>query len=780
MPPPSATISGVSASKRPALYQSAAGVSNSPFAPNTTRKRPSAGILTTTTTAAGTRTARITTTATACPDAAATPLSRHPLRLRDQNAAPALRAVKPSPESRSHSLMATRMPSYERASVAGNRQPAVARVVNKQPPKPPLTPKIAARPAAPQPYPNPTLATPLPRRPAPDSVLSANGTGARDKDELLTSPVSAFLAHNITPRSGSRQSRVDSANGTPNGTPIPDRHDQWETRSGLSIADDVHRRPMVTFSSPPLDAGLGGLKQDRDSKFFYASDAQKLLQQATLPRPTVPQQQKSPTFFYANGNTVPERPTAGPGPLSPLLASPSSNDGLMSKFIYANGVPELQPSAKIGPSPHKKSGSVVSTASRLPTSKQGNGARPVSPIKPPPHTVTKTGSGSAVGSSRSSGSSATNLQSNGLANHGRANADLHRRQATLVKTHVRTKSAAVAEPLPPAKLLATFRSVPSSGSTSPTNPPHPLSSILPNNPTTAGFASLLQAAEDFAEADDAKSDETKPSPTKTSQDGQLTDLVANARRERKVQDLQITNASLEAINRTLERQLRKQTAEIRRFQRLSRSGRLSMGSMMGSRIPSDSTVDGTASARAGIDLDDLSEEESDVEAEKAESKELDEDDDMSSSEASGELSPSAVALNDTKHRGRDERRLRLDLTQHHQLLVDSQKINQSLKRCLGWTEELINEGKRALEYRVRPSDVALGGRVLAPEEVERREAGSDVGEVDREAPLYGIGLPLDGVGIPDTEMSSAPWSQDPQDRDSGIALPADGEGKESC
>ena len=59
----------------------------------------------------------------------------------------------------------------------------------------------------------------------------------------------------------------------------------------------------------------------------------------------------------------------------------------------------------------------------------------------------------------------------------------------------------------------------------------------------------------------------------------------------------------------------------------------------------------------------------------------------------------------------------LDLSKHQQLLVDSQMMNQSIRRCLGWTEELIKEGKKALEYQVRVSDVELGGRVLVHEEV---------------------------------------------------------------
>jgi hypothetical protein len=298
---------------------------------------------------------------------------------------------------------------------------------------------------------------------------------------------------------------------------------------------------------------------------------------------------------------------------------------------------------------------------------------------------------------------------------------------------------------------------------------------LPNSPAATGFASLLQAAEDFAESEEAQP-ESLNSPTKTSHDGP-TELVANARRERKVQDLEITNASLEAINRTLERQLRRQTAELRRYQRLSRSGRLSLGSM-GSRIPSDSTVDGGGLARAGMGLDDLSEEESEIAAEDAELDELEEleeeeDDDMSDMEASGELSPGANELRHQKRR-RDERRLQLDLSKHQQLLVDSQKINQSLKRCLGWTEELIKEGKRALAYQVRVSDVELGGRVLAPEEVERRERGDEEAEDATlgEDTIYAIDA-LGGGSLADADTTTI-FSKDPQDRDSGIELPTDG------
>lgn len=329
---------------------------------------------------------------------------------------------------------------------------------------------------------------------------------------------------------------------------------------------------------------------------------------------------------------------------------------------------------------------------------------------------------------------------------------------------------------------------------------------------SGGFASLLQAAQDFVaeedEQDEAEEGEESggdgeprrgsvSSPSKSSpQDKEISDLVANARRERKVQDLQITNASLEAINRTLERQLRKQTAELRAYKRLSRSGRLNVGPALVAS-PAD------AGLLAGADLDALSEEGSELGAEDGERDTLTEelededDDDLSGSEDSADMTPATKAIRDAERREKDEERLRLDLSKHQQLLSDSQKINQSLKRCLGWTEELIKEGKRALAYQVKASDVEIGGRVLAPEEVEAREARereeaagegdtdtiddtiSDTDLEDDESiftPEPGVLMPrLAAKFINEQNRQQQSWGKQTQDRDSGIELqPTDG------
>lgn len=195
----------------------------------------------------------------------------------------------------------------------------------------------------------------------------------------------------------------------------------------------------------------------------------------------------------------------------------------------------------------------------------------------------------------------------------------------------------------------------------------------------------------------------------------MAELAASARTERKVLDLEISNSSLMAINRTLERKVRKQNAELRRFRRLSRSGRLSLAST--------STSLGFSVARplslGGIDdlpeSTDRSEDESVLSVSAS-------DDEESVDDCA--LSPGALAQSDARHRHMDERRLQLDLARHQRLLVDSHKTNESLKRCLGWTEELINEGKKALDYKVRVSDIAFGGRILVADDVDDPRLGA--------------------------------------------------------
>ncbi|KAK3951611.1 hypothetical protein QBC32DRAFT_159538 [Pseudoneurospora amorphoporcata] len=702
-----------------------------------------------------------------------------------------------------------RMP-YDRASTTTTRQPqsaSVARGLNKTP----LTPKVTT---------TARVSTSSTRR-RPESVIST-----REREHVV-SPVPPYLTGNVTPRTASRPSRVNSTTTTPLGTPSLDRNDQWDTRSSLSItsqtADDP-RRPIVTFS-PASD--VGGPKQDPDSKFFYASEATP--RSPAQGRPPVLQQAKSSSFFHANGGTIPPKESPGPTSPSPSLGAPfQQQDKLLSKFVYANGASDPEPPVKTRSRPS----SVISTASRAPSNRPPSVLspthypnKPTSPIKLTPQTSGRSGSISTMNSPRSPVTASASLNRetvkrkslsdqpgtapiNGQSTKRKSLNELPSRPVS-GSMPSRPSSLVMAEPPAVAKVMTPYSSRPPSEAPSPSvlSVPAPFSS-LSENMASGGFASLLAAAEDFvaeeSEDDGVNGEESggdgEPrrgsvsSPSKSSpQDKEISDLVATARRERKVQDLQIRNASLEAINRTLERQLRKQTAELRAYKRLSRSGRLSVGPALVAS-PAD------AGLLAGVDLDALSEEGSELGAEDGErdspaEESEDEDDDLSGSEDSADMTPATKALRDAERREKDEERLRVDLSKHQQLLSDSQKINQSLKRCLGWTEELIKEGKRALAYQVKASDVEIGGRVLAPEEVEAREAREreeaagegdtdTINDTDFEGDNESIFTPEPGVLMPrlaakfineQNGQQQQSWGKQTQDRDSGIELqPTDG------
>lgn len=204
---------------------------------------------------------------------------------------------------------------------------------------------------------------------------------------------------------------------------------------------------------------------------------------------------------------------------------------------------------------------------------------------------------------------------------------------------------------------------------------------------------------------------------------QMNELAANARRERKVLDLEISNSSLLAINRTLEREMRKQSAELRRFRRRSQPGRLSVGHT--SRSTSNALSILSKSDQTGGDSDDLSDRSSP-------SMFIDDEEDFSddasdrspSSNTSHPLSNPLSASRFSRLRDKEATRMHQDFARHRELLVDSQRLNESIKRCLSRTGDLINDAKKALEYQVKIGGVEThGGRVLSPDEIEEGEIG---------------------------------------------------------
>ena len=131
---------------------------------------------------------------------------------------------------------------------------------------------------------------------------------------------------------------------------------------------------------------------------------------------------------------------------------------------------------------------------------------------------------------------------------------------------------------------------------------------------------------------------------------------------------------------------------------------------------------------SGSTLESLAElnDEEDSDSEQNEDSDSDnfDEDDILSNDSSSVQSPTSKA----RQRARDEKRLMLDLSKHQQMLLDSQKLTQSIRRCLTCTEELIRDGNKAIEYRVGIGDVKLGGRVLSNEDLDHRSSAQDEGE----------------------------------------------------
>lgn len=200
------------------------------------------------------------------------------------------------------------------------------------------------------------------------------------------------------------------------------------------------------------------------------------------------------------------------------------------------------------------------------------------------------------------------------------------------------------------------------------------------------------------------------------------DHAASARRDRKVLDLEISNSSLLVINSTLERELRRQKTELRRFRRLTRTNGLDWLAA--------EAEDGSSISPRKVRDDDLTDHDSSVEGES--------EDEFSENASASSDDPNGAG---TKRRHSDIKLLQLDVAKHREILADSQKMNQSLRRCMGLAEQLIKDANKAISYKVRHSDIQLGGRVLAHEEdvndshVLPLNDRDDIDD-DNESPLY--------------------------------------------
>ncbi|KAH9826887.1 polycystic kidney disease protein 1-like 3 [Teratosphaeria destructans] len=486
---------------------------------------------------------------------------------------------------------------------------------------------------------------------------------------------------------------------------------------------------------PPGRIDVGQVHETVDSRFFHASDAPKQLSASNR------LEAKRPAFFYADGKEEEHSPLSLDARSPVLSASDDRQPGLRTQQNFANAAHTSKSPPMLSPA---LSGiSTLSNASPYFAAAIGQQLpRSASPSKENLHLSYRKGASQIFGARPTPRSSVEMLWEER-------------------NSKAETPAAHQAYGKSPSLSSIDSGSTPESKRQSITidHTPSPLS----NEMKSATMPSLTKPPNGMPIIDTSLEppspdvrfglDTVLLSPTRS-----VSELAADARRERKVLDLEISNSSLLAINTSLERELRKQKAELKRFRRLSRAGRLSYASTdPGTRFP-----DGLS----GIGKDDDEGSEHDFRL-PYDFDDLSEDDETESLLSGGDsLSPGSQGLEQDRL-AKDEKRLRVDLEKHKELLIQSQVMNQSLKRCMFATESMIQDGRKALDYQVRVSDVKIGGRVLSGHEDEDEDERREEIEVDDET-LHGDVAAENFLNVWQGVGRPYPESSEGGDRDSGI------------
>ncbi|RMY85946.1 hypothetical protein D0862_11052 [Hortaea werneckii] len=614
--------------------------------------------------------------------------------------------------------------SADRSSSTNNSRPLKPGVAAPKTARSPLTPRVAAPTA---PATRPTLSKTATVRSEPPRVaprVRQEDVGGKD----------AVANGNVTPRSAARLSRAGSATPTHTDEESPNANrpklsaprlttERSTSTMGLGVGGNAPgriSRPKSLVSSgssqratsPPLVRSPGHLDlsngdESIESRFFHASDARRQEPVAKKPEP-----KRAATFFYADGKQE-ERKAPSPRPASPVQSTVSEKrlSGPWIRSEHNAGSTQSPPMLSPALSGLSNSSPFFSSASTNQTTK-----RSPSPSKENIHLSYRKGASQIFG----------------LRPTQRSHSDI---RSIAESPSIGTDPSSY---FTPHKKSPSLSSIDSSGSqqsrrrsaTHIESTPSPLLHEL-KSPTIPRVNKQPQQITDTPPQEMRSPPPATESTFSPTANKSAAELAADARRERKVLDLEISNSSLLAINASLEREVRRQKSELKRFRRLSRAGRLSTN-----------PLDRSARFSADGMLSTLGEEEEDEEEEEEEAAfglpsgftddvddfsedTEDEEDDDGRDEPSSPSS--AQTRRDSARLAKDEKRLQRDLEKHKELLVQSQRMNQSLKRCMYATEEMMREGRKALEFSVKVEDVRLGGRILTGHEDDEEgfEEGAD-------------------------------------------------------
>lgn len=226
-------------------------------------------------------------------------------------------------------------------------------------------------------------------------------------------------------------------------------------------------------------------------------------------------------------------------------------------------------------------------------------------------------------------------------------------------------------------------------------------------------AAILGAQDDEDNmAEHKASDGLSPEEEKKMKDLQ----VKQARSDRKIMDLEISNESLMKVNKYLEKRLRSQAKSIQNAKFAQSRAKLHFSSALGRMDDAEfeNTSDGPFSDE---DEDDDDEEDSyrvDEEEEEDESRGVD-------------ATPEELDIE------RKTKLIEKRMQSHIRFLESSEKVNKLIHSCLFISEALIMQASESIDYEVDPAEVKFGGQVAAG-------AFDDIGEASFQVDGEGVAV----------------------------------------
>ncbi|RMZ24990.1 hypothetical protein D0859_10965 [Hortaea werneckii] len=605
--------------------------------------------------------------------------------------------------------------SADRSSNTNNNRPLKPGVAAPRTARSPLTPRVAAPTT---PATRPTISKTATVRSEPPRVAPR----VRQED---VAGKDAVASGNVTPRSAARLSRAGSATPTQTDEESPNANrprasapkvtaERSASSIGLGVGSGMPGRisrpkslvgstSSQRATSPPLMRSPGHLDlsngdESIESRFFHASDARRQEPVAKKPEP-----KRAATFFYADGKQE-ERKAPSPRPASPVQSTVSEKwlSGPWIRNDHNAGSTQSPPMLSPALSGLSNSSPFFSSASTNQTTK-----RSPSPSKENIHLSYRKGASQIFG----------------LRPTQRSHQDI---RSIAESPSIGTDPSSY---FTPHRKSPSLSSIDSSGSqqsrrrsaTHIESTPSPLLHEL-KSPTVPRINKQPQQMMETPPQEMRSPPPAAESTFSPTVNKSAAELAADAR----------------PINASLEREVRRQKSELKRFRRLSRAGRLSTNPLDRSARFS---AEGTLSTLGEEEEDDEEDEDAgfglpsgftdDVDDFSEDTEEEDDDDDDDGRDEPSSPS-SAQTRRDSARLAKDEKRLQRDLEKHKELLVQSQRMNQSLKRCMYATEEMMREGRKALEFSVKVEDVRLGGRILTGHEEDEEGFEEGTGEQEEE------------------------------------------------